>query len=337
MKFCCIFFLCFVGYGLSIVLIQPLKHRMMLNLKVVTEYKYVHDLFKSRNHSTRHKWISRDSNYEPITYEMRKNIMWNGQSVCKNESFILLMYFVNKNDIERRNVIREYVKQDMVVDGKMINYVFVVASPLNDTDVMQRLKDENAIHGDILISLHDDNYRLLPITILDAFYWVREYCKTVSFVSKVDGDVWIHLGNLIHYYKSIADQRIYSGCRWSLSFEKGIDYKGIHIIPFDYPQPIVFAVGGAYTVSRDVVPFINIGANYLDTILPVSEDIVISEILRRAGIGIYPIRKNITLYKNYNYDFIPPNVVFLHAIKNMQAFKAIYANYSGIFLKPYYN
>lgn len=252
------------------------------------------------------------------------------------DSFILLMYFVHKKDVERRQVIREYVKQSMVVDGKRLNYVFVVASPLNDTQVIKALKEENAQYGDILISIHKDDFQHLPVTVLDAFYWVREYCKTVSFVAKIDGDVWVHLGNLVGYLLEIPQSKALIGMHCRLTANYTFIYRGVPNIPFDYPRPIVFVAGGAYLVSRDIVPYISIGAQYLEVLLPISEDIMVSEVLRRAGINIYPSLRNYEFFINYRSDaIVPPNIVILHSVKDISLFKSIYANHSDVYLSPF--
>ena len=299
-------------------------------------YQYVHDAFRSNNYTTTNKWTSKEPRFVPISYELKENILWNGNPVCQKDSFILLMYFVHKKDVERRQVIREYVKQSMVVDGKKISYVFVVASPLNDTQVINALKEENLQYGDILISMHEDNYRLVPITILDAFYWVREYCKTVSFVARIDGDVWVHLGNLVGYLQEVPQSRLLTGGIWRVTANYTVVHKGVPNIPFDYPRPIVFVAGGAYVVSRDVVPFIPIGSQYLEVLLPISEDIMVSEILRRVGVGIFTSLRKYHFFLQYrSYMSIPPNIVFVHNIKDISLFKSIYANHSDVYLSPF--
>ena len=282
------------------------------------------------------KWTSKEPRFVPISYELKDNILWNRNPVCQKDSFILLMYFVHKKDVERRQVIREYVKQSMVVDGKKLNYVFVVASPLNDTQVINALKDENSKYGDILISLHKDDFQHLTVTVLDAFYWVREYCKTVSFVAKIDGDVWAHLGNLVDYLLETPQSRVLVGMRCLLTDNITIVYRGVPNIPFDYPRPIVFVAGGAYMVSRDIVPYISIGAQYLEVLLPISEDIMVSEILRRAGIDIYPSLPKYSFFINYwSGAVVPPNAVILHNVKDISLFKSIYANHSNVYLSPF--
>ena len=112
----------------------------------INAYQYVHNIFRRNNYTTLDKWFSKDPNFHPITYAIGDNIKWNNMSVCRNDSFFLLMYFVRKDDLARRSVIREYVKQNMIVDGKKINYVFVVASPLNATNQIKELTNENALY-----------------------------------------------------------------------------------------------------------------------------------------------------------------------------------------------
>ena len=297
-------------------------------------YQYVHDVFRSNNYTTIYKWTSKEPLFVPIAYELKDNILWNGKSICHTDTFILLMYFVNKYDVERRQTIREYVKQNMAVDGKKINYVFVVASPLNDTQAINELKAENSQYGDVLISIHDDNYRLITVTILDAFYWVREYCRTLEFVAKIDGDTWTHLGNLLHCLQQIPKKRMYLGLLIRHVNVGTLKCHGFTTLPFDYPEPIVYAYGGGYVVSRDIVPYISIGAKYLGVILPYHEDVVVAEILHKAGIDIYRPSNYIVL-KDYRLNMsIPQNLIFLHHLKRISLFKYFYSNLSEIYKTP---
>lgn len=327
-----LFCYCVLGYYYS-SLRDNVKHQQLIRNRN-DPYQYVHDVFRSKNYTTIDKWVSKEPLFNPISYELKDNIIWNGKSMCYDDTFVLLLYFVDKKDVERRQVIREYVKQNMSVDGKRISYAFVVASPLNDTKVLDELRVENLKYGDILISMHEDNYRLFTVTILDAFYWVREYCKTAAFVARLDGDIWVHLGNLLHCLQRIPQKRMLLAVRQRYEHRGSLHYKGVPSIPFDYPQPFFYAYGAAYVVSRDVVPYINIGALYLSCVLPVHEDVVISEILKKAGIGIF-LRSNYTIVKNYKVNLsIPQNVLFVHRVKNISLFKTMYSNFSSFYKTP---
>ena len=317
------------------------EHSPMFLTTRKNPFHHVHDVFKKNKYSITEKFTSRDPSFVPIEYGLKQNMMWNLNSVCQKDTFILLMYFLYKGDIERRKIIRRYVKQGMVVDGKKINYVFVVASPYRDKFMLKFLWAENRRFGDILVSTHEDNYSNMTITVLDAFMWVRDYCSQAQYIARVDGDVWIHLGNLVRYLKTVPKKRYYGGSLALGRVEKeGMVYKDIKIVPKDYPKKRwYFNFGGANIYSNDVVPFINIGTKYLDLIIPVSEDMLIGEILRRAGIDPYPPPHNYVLYVNHysmlNGKGIPPNAIFIHGIKNMTEFENVYHNHTATYLIPY--
>ena len=86
-------------------------------------YQYVHNAFRRNNYTTNNKFVSKDPLFFNIRYEMKQNIIWNEESNYCNGTFLFLLYFVHVNDEERRDLIRKYVKQGMIVEGKRINYV----------------------------------------------------------------------------------------------------------------------------------------------------------------------------------------------------------------------
>ena len=301
------------------------------------QYQYVHDTFRRNGFTRNKKFISKDPYFINIHYEMKQNIVWNNKSVCQKNTFILLLFFVNMKDEARRSLIRKYFRQGMIVDGKAINYVFVVASPRNDSMELQTIQRENMKYGDILISIHKDDYPHVTVTFLDAFMWVRDYCKEAVFIGRIDGDVWIHVGNMIHYLKEIKPFRYYGGQRKVYRLRHGAFYKGFHTIPFDFPYHAWVAnVGGAAIFSNDVIPFINIGTQYMDILLPVSEDNTIGEILNRAGIKPYKKSSKYILYTHkYSGNSIKKNTIFQHGIKDIRLLKKVYRRYASVYLKPY--
>lgn len=266
---------------------------------------------------------------------MKQNILWNNHSVCVNDTFILIYFNVYKHDEERRNVIREYLTQGMIVDGKRINYVFTVVSLENDTTAIERIKEENEVHGDILISLHEDSRRLIPMTILDTFLWVRDYCKTARYVVKTDGDTWIHLGNLIHYYKSLNESRVFSGSPWRVKTGSKVYYHEVYTIPYDYPGDLVFAHGSGYVLSQDLIPLVNIGVQYLDVLFPASEDIIITHVMNNMGVHLHSQPKGLILVHHcYNGPSFPNNVVFVHPFKDLNTYKEVFHNRSSEYCIP---
>ena len=302
------------------------------------EFQYVYDDFKKKNPSVT-KFVSNDTSYSAVPYELKQNMMWNHHSVCTNNTFLLLMYFTYRDEYGRRELIRQYVKQGMVVDGKTLNYVIVVASDKSETDVLERLKKENDNNQDLLVSMHKDTGAYWPITVLDSFMWARDYCKEAAYVCKVDGDTWAHLGNLVHYLRNVPKTKYYGGKPSSHVYKRGQKYKGIRFIPSDYPERNwLYNIGACCVFSHDIIPYLNIGTQFLDTIFPACEDIIVGEILRKAG--IYPYGKP----KNYNWVAfhyqlknmsITPDTIFVHVKKDFTYLKEFYTKYADNYTTPF--
>ena len=301
-------------------------------------YQYIHDDFR-RHKCKIHKFVTTDTMYEPVVYDLKENILWNHHSVCNNRTFLLMMYFVNRKDLERRQFIRQYVKQGMVVDGKVINYVMVVALDENDDKARKNLTEENTKYQDLLISVHKDTYVNVTLTVLDAFLWVRDYCKEPSFVARIDADTWVHMGNLVHFLRHVPQHRFYGGYPYHAILQKRSTSEYPGYVPEDYPEKKCYCnAGGAYILSRDLVPYFNIGTLYVDIIIRAAEDALLGEIL--SMVGIYPYRNfgRYLVYTNYEWlsqRKVPPNVIFVHNLKEMALMKSVYTTFATTYTTPY--
>ena len=218
-----------------------------------TPYHYVYDEFRSHNYS-QGKFLTNDTTYDYIYYDVKENIVSSGISICNENTYLLVLFFVHRLDTTRRSLIRRYVHQGMVVDGVSINYAFVVCADKEETGIMTLLEEEGKEHGDLLISVHVDTYSNITLTVLDSFLWVRDHCKEAAFVGKIDGDTWINMKNLVKYLQTVNRTRYYGGYYCEavlLPKSSGTRY----YVPDDYPpKRWVYNAGGAYVVSRDVVP-----------------------------------------------------------------------------------
>ena len=292
------------------------------------KYQYVYDTFK--HHRPEEVCIPHDPLFHPLTYVLKQNMEWNHHSVCTNDTFALLMFFTYRDDSERRDMIREYIKQGMIVDGMTLNYVQIIAT--NDTEQLRRFNQENKVNKDLLISLHMDIYEEWPLTVFDAYLWARDYCSQAKYVIKVDGDVWVHLGNLVHFLHSAPSHSYYGGRTIRTWIRKKQYYKGIRYSPDDCSDRYTaFNLGGGNIMSSDLIPFINIGMQFLDYITPAVEDIPIGYVLQRAGVGArgIPGYHALLLYEKLPNGTIPKKVIFLHC-KGLELIKSIYKNLSQI-------
>ena len=301
------------------------------------KYHYVHEAFRRRN-QTIHKFPTNDTSFPFTNYVMKQNMIWDHRTVCTNNTFVFLFYLVSQEDYERRQVIRQYVKQNMTVDSLQINYMIVVAT--DDKVIIKRLEEENALYHDMMVSVHIDNYANVTYTILDSFMWIRDNCYQSPFIARVDGDAWVHFGNLVHYLKRVPSIGFYTGSAIYPLFHHASSYKRVRFIPNDYiERRWLYAVGGAYILSRDLIPYINTGTEYMDVILPVAEDAVIGEIMRMINITLFENSNQYEIYRNYdclNNGIVPPNSIFVHKLKTIHLLSAVYCNYSSTYLVPYY-
>ena len=174
--------------------------------------------------------------------------------MCVNDAFLLLLYFVNRNDTWRRGVIRKYMEQGMVVEGKRINLVLVMSSPLRSTKAIKMLEEESSAHNGILVSIHEDSFSNVTLSVLNAFMWVWDYCKEPAYKNAC-----VLLGNLIHYLKTAPREFLYAGHASHIPLRRGWKSKDIRLFPLDYPvRRWVYVWGGANLLLRDLIPYINI-------------------------------------------------------------------------------
>ena len=340
MGHCSLLLILFCGCILVYSRMRPLKRASSLDPVATSidfrldEYGYVHEAFRQHN-CTRDKFETHDPDFPLIEYKLKESIVWNGLSVCGRDSFVLLLFFVYRRDYRRRELIRQYIKQGMVVDGKKVRYMFVVAA---EEGQFGALKKENSVHKDILISVHVDSFANLTLSILDSYLWVRNHCKQVQFIVKVDGDTWVHLGNMVHYLKSVPLKRFYGGSFFQGYYRRNFTYRKVKMIPSDYPERMwYFMVGGAYMLSRDLIPYINIGTLYID-LLPVGEDMVVGEVLRKVGVPPYEDQHGFRVFLTTSIlrnGSFPRNGIFIHGLKNIDVLTGLYHNYTSSFSVPY--
>ena len=155
---------------------------------------------------------------------------------------------------------------------------------------------------------------------------------------KVDGDTWVHLGNMVHYLKSVPLKRFYGGSFFQGYYRRNFTYRKVKMIPSDYPERMwYFMVGGAYMLSRDLIPYINIGTLYID-LLPVGEDMVVGEVLRKVGVPPYEDQHGFRVFLTTSIlrnGSFPRNGIFIHGLKNIDVLTGLYHNYASSFSVPY--
>ena len=145
---------------------------------------------------------------------------------------------------------------------------------------------------------------------------------------------------MVHYLKSVPCSSFYGGLPWGAFFRPGGRTHGSQVTPYDYVgRGFIFNVGGAYILSADLIPFINIGTEYVDVIVPGCEDCMIGEILGMIGVKLYGKSKDYIVYINITpgkLGIIPPNSIFIHNLKSMPLLSEVYRNHSSTYTVPFY-
>ena len=241
----------FVSNSIMRVNSRVLVHQRMVQLLQFAFYKYeyVHEEFR-RNNCTIGKFKTNDTGYESINYRIRPNVLWNNHSVCRSDSFAMILYLMFKWDYERRSFLRQHLAKGMIVKGKRLEYMFVVAVEEDNHQLQSKLQEENAIYGDMLLSLHKDNRANITLTVLDALLWSRDHCSEVSYVMKVDGDSFVHLGNLVDYLITAPRTRFYGGLAIHDTYRRRSVERRPWYVPDDYPleKTYYFNLGWGITV-----------------------------------------------------------------------------------------
>ena len=294
------------------------------------KYEFVHRLFREHN-CTIGKFTSNDTGYIPVQYKPVDNMIWVQHSPCSNDTFILLLYLIYKKDYARRELLRGYIKQGMVVEGKVVNYMFVVTAD-DDADMKRwGFIDENKQYGDLLVSVHVDNLANITLSVLDGLLWARNYCPQAAYVLKVDGDTFVHLGNLVGYLKGVPRTGFYGGATCRDVYGRRSMTRRKWFIPDDYPfeRSYYFNLGWGIILSKDLVPLVTIGTEYIDLII-MADDPLIGDVLSR--IGIYPYGKSREFKIAINYSppgMIPQSVIFVHRLKQLRLYTQIWKNHSS--------
>ena len=99
----------------------------------------------------------------------------------------------------------------------------------------------------------------MTLSVLDAFMWVRDYCKETAYVVRIDRDAWVHFATLIHSLETAPRESLYAGHASQIRLRRGWKSKDIRLFLLDYPvRRWMYVWGGANLLSRDLIPYINI-------------------------------------------------------------------------------
>ncbi|XP_076023442.1 beta-1,3-galactosyltransferase 5-like [Genypterus blacodes] len=236
-----------------------------------------------------------------VAYPRKYKYILDHTETCKTVNpFLILLVPVGPKDIEARGAIREMWGKEAVVRGQLIRTVFVLGVPTGaDAQQQQeKLRQESLEHHDLIQSDFHDSYHNLTIKTMMMLEWLNTHCTQVSYVMKVDSDVFLNIDRLLTLLldTGASGQDYMTGLVWWHSpvlrnpFNKF--YMPWNVIAESEFPP--YPLGFAYIMSLDLVEKI---LKVSPQIKPIYiEDAYLGMCLKRLGISpTDPIEKELFL------------------------------------------
>ncbi|XP_059193392.1 beta-1,3-galactosyltransferase 2-like [Centropristis striata] len=135
-----------------------------------------------------------------VAYPRNYKFIMDDTPTCKSTTpFLVLMVPVAPHNVEARDIIRKTWGSEKLVLGKLVETVFVLGLPGGaHADKLQvKLEVENLEYHDMIQANFQDSYRNLTIKTMMMLEWLAANCGKVSYATKVDDDIFLHVQNLV--------------------------------------------------------------------------------------------------------------------------------------------
>nr|XP_006011075.1 PREDICTED: beta-1,3-galactosyltransferase 2-like [Latimeria chalumnae] len=226
---------------------------------------------------------------------------------CKDKKpFLVLLIPTGAAEVSARNAIRETWGNETLIPGVTIVRLFFLGFPVPLAESLQwPLKEESAVHHDIIQKDFLDTYKNLTIKTMMAMEWLADHCPDADYAMKIDTDMFLNSEKLV---KSLLNpdmptrQNYFTGYLF-VGQKPHRDKSSKWYIPEDaftgdeYPP---FCSGTGYVFSVDVVRKILDASRFL---IPIYlEDVYIGLCLYNANLSITKPPDSLfhSYYVNYN-------------------------------------
>jgi len=142
------------------------------NLTLLIPERFVADIKEE-------KIVSYDRVYDvpdAATFHMQYHIQPN-KDFCKDDVDLLLAVKSSVNHFAQRNVIRSTWGKTRSNIGYKLKTVFLLGIPKSNPDMFFRVKEEQFLHGDIVLGSYIDSYKNLTLKTLTGFQWMNNFCS----------------------------------------------------------------------------------------------------------------------------------------------------------------
>ncbi|XP_047222792.1 beta-1,3-galactosyltransferase 5-like [Girardinichthys multiradiatus] len=220
-------------------------------------------------------------------YPHNYRFVMDNAEVCKiNTPFLVLMVPVAPENIVARDAIRQTWGKDITVQGEVVLTLFMLG--LDGGADVEKLKQENQRHHDVIQSNFMDSYLNLTIKTMVIMDWLATRCPTAAYAMKVDSDMFLNVDNLVIMLQTPGIPRInyLTGLlMWNSPVIRSKDSKWY--VPeeiYPYPQYPTYPLGMGYIFSNDLpVKFVEVSKS----IKPFNiEDAYIGECMKKLGFSL---------------------------------------------------
>ena len=138
----------------------------------------------------------------------------NNESLCDNNRKLAYLIYVHSRPTEwkERDVFRRTWAQKDLFKKYPSRLVFFLGNP-NDETVLEEVKRESLVHGDIVMEDFVDSYRNLTYKAIAALKWIDRYCLNTKFAIKVDQDTYVNIFRFIFklFTTYVNEERFFLG------------------------------------------------------------------------------------------------------------------------------
>ncbi|XP_043937339.1 beta-1,3-galactosyltransferase 2-like [Protopterus annectens] len=252
-----------------------------------------------------------------LVYPYNYSFILNEPEKCRHKlPFLLLLILSRPSEVMNRYIIRKTWGNESLVPGVSITRLFLVGVPLQLTDPYHhRLEEESATFHDIIQQDFVDTYVNLTIKTMMAMQWTSTFCPNVSYVMKVDSDVFLNTKHLIEFLhpKMPLKTNYFAGYKAlnakPVRIKENKFYVPLELYELEYYPP--YCLGQAYTFSGDLAEKIY---NIAQTITAFNiEDAFVGLCLKTLGISISDTPHYLFQIEKINYDkCLFQKLIFVH-------------------------
>ncbi|MEQ2230203.1 hypothetical protein ILYODFUR_026840 [Ilyodon furcidens] len=218
-------------------------------------------------------------------YPSNYQFVMDNAEVCKNTPFLVLMVPVAPKNVAARDAIRQTWGKDSTVQGEVVLTLFMLG--LDGGADVEKLKQENQQHHDLIQSNFMDSYLNLTIKTMVIMDWLATRCPTAAYAMKVDSDMFLNIDNLVIMLQTpgIPKLNYLTGMlMWNRPVVRSKDSKWY--VPEEmYPDPQypTYTLGMGYIFSNDLpAKFVMVSKS----IKPFNiEDAYIGECMKKLGLS----------------------------------------------------